>query len=60
MKSRKVHLIRSETWLTDDFEAIAEILQGAIKDFVKEERIINIQVVKQNNGLSRFWIYIED
>ena len=57
---KKVNLIRSETWLDDDFDSITEILQETIDDFIeKDERIINIQVVKKNDGTNRFWIYTE-
>jgi hypothetical protein len=50
----KVNIIRSESWLDDNFENICSILDETIKDFVDDdERIINIE----SSGLSRFWIY---
>ncbi len=55
----KVHLIKSETWLNANFEEIHSVLEDTVKDFVENERIINIQVVKDDSGLSRFWIYLE-
>jgi len=56
----EINIIRSETWLSDDFESISTILQEAIHDFVDEDdRIINIQMVKDSSGLSRFWIYLQ-
>ena len=60
MKKKKVFLIRSETWMGDDnFKEISSILEDTIKEFVSDERIINIEV-KEHCGLRRFWIYIED
>lgn len=59
MKKKEINLIRSETWLTADFDDINSILENTIKEFVEDERIINIQVVTEKSGLSRFWIYIE-
>jgi hypothetical protein len=54
MKKMKVNIIRSESWLDDNFENICSILDETIKDFVDDdERIINIE----SSGLSRFWIY---
>jgi len=55
----KVNLIRSETWLNDDFNVIYSTLNDTIKEFVgKDDRIINIEV-KESGGLKRFWIYTE-
>ena len=55
----KVNLIRSETWLNDDFNMIHSTLNDTIKEFVsKDDRIINIEV-KESCGLKRFWIYTE-
>jgi len=56
--NKKINIIRSETWLTDNFENISQILNETISDFVKdEEKIINIEMKIQKNGLSQFWIY---
>ena len=57
---KKVSLIRSETWLTNNFEIINKILEETISEFVREnERIINIEMKTDISGLSRFWIYKE-
>ena len=54
----KVNLIRSSTWLNDNFEDIHRTLDETIKDFVEaDDRIINIESKTDTNGLSRFWIY---
>jgi len=54
----KVNIIRSETWLDDNFENISLILDEVIKEFVNnDERIINIEMKTDHSGLSRFWIY---
>ncbi len=59
-KQKVVNIVRSETWLDDNFKDISLILEQTIKEFVSEkERIINVQVVKSDSGLSRFWIYTE-
>jgi len=58
MKKKKVSLIRSETWMGDNFNEISSILEDTIKEFVSDEKIINIEV-KEHCGLKRFWIYIE-
>jgi len=56
---RKVGIIRSETWLDDNFEDIGQILEETIAEFIKDnEEIINIQVKEEKSGVSRFWIYI--
>lgn len=56
---KKIELIRSSTWLKDDFKTISDILDETIKDFVPDTaKIINIET-KELNGLNRFWIYIE-
>ena len=53
-------LIRSQTWLKDDFDDIHNVLDETIEDFVSnEDEVINVQVVKEETGLSRFWIYIK-
>jgi len=59
MSKKKVNIIRSETWLIDDFKNnISQILNETITDFVEDnEKIINIEMITQKNGLSRFWIY---
>jgi len=59
MKKRNVSLVRSETWMRDNFNVINDILEQTIEDFIDNERIVNIEV-KEHNGLNRFWIYIED
>jgi len=57
---KEINIIRSETWLTDDFKMVSDTLKETIDDFVDDdEKIINIQLVKSDDGLSRFWIYIE-
>jgi hypothetical protein len=58
---KEINIIRSETWLTDDFKMVSDTLKETIDDFVDDdEKIINIQLVKSDDGLSRFWIYIEN
>lgn len=53
-----VELIRSQTWMDDNFKNITDILDETIREFVSEEyKIINIET-KERNGLTRFWIYI--
>jgi hypothetical protein len=59
MEKRKVFLVRSETWLEDNYKDISKTLEETIKEFVKDERIINIEV-KEHCGLKRFWIYLEN
>jgi hypothetical protein len=55
-----INLIRSETWLSDNFEDISSILEETINEFVDiRDRIINIESKKSDNGMSRFWIYVE-
>lgn len=51
-------LIRSETWLSDNYDNISSILEETIKCIEDNDRIINIQVVT-HAGTSRFWIYVE-
>jgi len=54
-----VNIIRSETWLNDNFEEIHSILDETIEEFVDDSKqIINIESKTEANGLSRFWIYI--
>ena len=56
-----INITRSETWLGDNFENISLILDETINNFIdSEERIINIQVVKHENGSKRFWIYSQE
>ena len=53
-----INLIRSETWLSDNYEYINLILNETIKEFVDDnDDIINIQVKTDSSGLSRFWVY---
>jgi hypothetical protein len=56
----KVKLIRSSTWIGDDYEAASRTLEETIQEFVFDnDRIINIEV-KERNGASRFWLYVEE
>lgn len=56
---KKINIIRSESWLLDDIENINNILNSTIEEFVNtDDKIINIEVNTDLNGLSRFWIYI--
>lgn len=57
---QKVSIVRSETWLTDNLTDIGAVLDEAIKDFCQDAEIINIQVVTDKSGLSRFWIYLKE
>ncbi len=51
-------IVRSETWLRDNFEQISQILEETISEFIDEkDEIINIEKHTEDNGLSRFWIY---
>ena len=53
----KVNIVRSETWMKDDFDMIHNILSDTIEEFVDEsEEVINVEE-KERNGLHRFWIY---
>lgn len=53
-----VRIIRSETWMKDDFEMIHNCLIETIEEFVDEnEEVINVEE-KERNGLHRFWIYV--
>jgi hypothetical protein len=55
-----MELVRSETWLRDDFENISSILEETIKEYVSDDEVIvNIESKTNDSGLSRFWIYIE-
>jgi len=59
-KKREINITRSETWLTDDFKSMSELLEETINEFVDaDERIINIECKTDETGLSRFWIYSE-
>ena len=59
-KKRNINIIRSETWLGDGFKNISDILEETINEFVdKDERIINIEMIKREDSLKRFWIYTE-
>lgn len=59
MKKREINIIKSESWLDINFDDLNLVLEEAVNDFVEDERIINIQLVKESSGLSRFWIYTE-
>lgn len=55
-----VYIVRSETWLKADLDMIDSILQEAIEDHICDgNEIINIEKHTENNGLSRFWIYVK-
>lgn len=55
----EINIIRSETWLNDSLVDINSILQETVRDFVtRKDKIVNIQVRKEDTGLSRFWIYV--
>ena len=59
MKSN-ISVVRSETWLRADINQIQSILEDTIKDFLDEsDEIINIEKHTEDNGLSRFWIYVK-
>ena len=56
----KIGLIRSGTWMDDNYDDIHKVLDETVEEFVgKNVRIINIET-KTKNGLSRFWIYVEE
>lgn len=58
MKS-EIIIIRSETWLRADINQIQGILEDTIREFLAEsDEIINIEKHTEDNGLSRFWIYV--
>jgi len=60
-RMNKVHIIFSETWLKATCEEVEQILEETIKEFMQVgERIINIEKIKREDGLSRFWIYVEE
>ena len=55
-----ISIIRSETWLDDNYENIQQILKDAVSDLDPEyEEIVNIEKKIESNGLSRFWIYVK-
>jgi len=57
---KKTGIIFSDTWLEMTKPQIQECLQETIDDFVDEDdEIINIQLVKDSDGTSRFWIYVK-
>lgn len=54
----EINLIRSSTWITDNFDDIHRVLDETIKDFVSDDQeIINIESKTSKHGSSRFWIY---
>ena len=56
--SKKVNLIRSETWIADNYEDIRQILEETTEECVEDdEKIINIEMKTNKSGLSRFWVY---
>jgi len=58
MSKKKVSIVRSESWLKEDIVGINKILQETVEELItSDEKIINVQVVEEN-GFSRFWIYI--
>jgi len=55
---QEVNIIRSESWLECDLNTIDKILNKTITELVGDnEKIINIEMKTNLNGLSRFWIY---
>jgi hypothetical protein len=55
-----VTIVKSEAWTKELYSDINVILNEAISQFnIDSANIINIQVVKDESGLSRFWIYIK-
>ena len=60
MEKKEINICKSETWLRADITDQNNILQETINDFIEpNERIINIQMVTDSSGCSRFWIYLE-
>jgi len=58
MNKKKIEIIRSSTFFSDDIIDISRILDEAIDGYLtKKDKIINIQV-KETDGQSRFWIYV--
>lgn len=56
----KVNITKSETWLEADYYTVSKILDETIEEYMDDnDRIINIQVVTESTGTSRFWIYSE-
>ena len=60
MGNKKYYMVRSETWLKGDIEQIGSILQEAIEQHIPDsDEIINIEKHTEDDGLSRFWIYVK-
>ncbi len=56
----KIEIIRSSTWINDNYDNICDVLDETIEDCVnKNDKIINIETKTSESGLTRFWIYIE-
>ena len=56
---KKTRIIFSDTWLTMTTAQIQDCLQQTLDDFVNgEDEVINIQMVTNDSGSSRFWIYV--
>ena len=55
-----IDIITTGTWLSATLEDIGLIANETILDYVEDgDRIINIQLIKLDSGLSQFWIYVE-
>lgn len=60
-KKQAISVIWSETWLDGaTITQVADILEGTINDFAGKAKIINVEKVKSENGLNRFWVYLQD
>lgn len=58
---REVRIIFSETWLKMSTEDVNNLLNETVNEFVNpmHDNIVNIERHVEDNGLSRFWIYID-
>ena len=58
--TREVKLVFSETWLKMSTDDIRDLLNETINEFVDpNDKIVNIERHTEDNGLSRFWIYVD-
>lgn len=58
---RTLNIVFSETWLRMSNEDINNLLNETIVEFVDPlyDNIVNIERHVEDNGLSRFWIYVD-
>ena len=54
----ELELTLSETWLRANIEDLGDYISETLKNHeIRVEDVINVQMVTELNGLSRFWIY---